>query len=152
MKKIIENFEEYLGGIFFALMLIILTCQIFFRQVLNMPLLWSEELARLLFVYTAILGVVLGIKHNQHVAIELLIEKAPPKAIKLLYLVKNILIFLVIIAIFLIGVQVTLRKIPLELISLKISSVYLYGALPIGAILMMIRFLENLYKNMKNKQ
>lgn len=152
MKKIIENFEEYLGGIFFALMLIILTCQIFFRQVLNMPLLWSEELARLLFVYTAILGVVLGIKHNQHVAIELLIEKAPPKTIKLLCLIKNILIFLVIIAIFLIGIQVTLRKIPLELISLKISSVYLYGALPIGAILMMVRFLENLYKNMKNKQ
>lgn len=150
MKKF-ENIEENLSGILFGVLLVILIVQIFSRQILNEPLLWSEELSRLIFVYIAILGVILGIKHNQHVAIDIIVEKLPLKIQKKIEVLANILIIITIALLFIIGVKITQRKSSLELLSLGISAKYLYGALPVGAVIMMARFLQGIVRG-KNRE
>ena len=149
MKKIIKNLEEYIGGALFSIMFIILVMQIFSRQILNAPLIWSEELARLIFVYVAMIGVVLGIKHSQHVGITILSDKFPPLLEKIMNIIKDIGVFIIIIILFKVGMSITIRKSSLDLVSLGISSGYLYAALPIGSVFMMGRFLERVYLDRK---
>ena len=49
--KYINKLEEWLGGTLFIAIFGILIAQILSRQVFHSPLIWSEELAKLLFVY-----------------------------------------------------------------------------------------------------
>ena len=48
--KYINKLEEWLGGTLFIAIFGILIAQILSRQVFPSPLIWSEELAKLLFV------------------------------------------------------------------------------------------------------
>ncbi|UUV17412.1 TRAP transporter small permease [Fusobacteria bacterium ZRK30] len=152
MKKILKYYEEYLGGILFSVMFITLIIQIFSRQILNKPLIWTEEVARLVFVYIAMLGVTLGIKYDQHVGIEVLSDKFSPRAAKVMDIVKTILTGIIIVLLIVIGLGITKRKASLDLISLGISSGYLYGALPLGGVMMGIRYIEKIYYRRKAKK
>lgn len=62
--KVLNKLEEWVGGTLFLLIFAILVAQVFFRQVLHHPLIWSEEAARLLFVYVGMLGVSIGIRNQ----------------------------------------------------------------------------------------
>lgn len=152
MKKILKYYEEYLGGILFSVMFITLIMQIFSRQILNKPLIWTEEVARLVFVYIAMLGVTLGIKYDQHVGIEVLSDKFSPRVAKIMDIVKTILTGIIIVLLIVIGLGITKRKASLDLISLGISSGYLYGALPLGGVMMGIRYIEKIYDRKKAKK
>ena len=70
MKKIFDKLEEYIGGALFIGIFIILVLQVFFRQVLHTPLIWSEELSRLIFVWVAMLGISIGIRKQSHIFID----------------------------------------------------------------------------------
>jgi len=48
--KIFNKLEEWIGGALFLVIFCILVLQILFRQAFHSPLIWSEELAKLLFV------------------------------------------------------------------------------------------------------
>lgn len=152
MKNILKYYEEYLGGILFSIMFITLVMQIFSRQVLNRPLIWTEELARLVFVYIAMLGVTLGIKYDQHVGIEVISDKFSPRVEKIMNLLKTVLTGIIIVLLIIIGIEITKRKAPLDLVALGISSGYLYAALPIGGVMMAIRFIEKIYVKVTQKE
>lgn len=152
MNKILKYYEEYLGGILFSIMFIILVMQIFSRQILDRPLMWTEELARLLFVYIAMIGITLGVKYEQHVGIEVLSDKFSPRLKGIMDIIKTILTGIAILLLIFIGLKITKRKSSLDLISLGISAGVLYAALPIGGVLMAIRYFENIYKRYFSKK
>ncbi len=149
MKKLIDNFEEYLGATLFALMFFVLICQIIFRQILNTPLIWSEELSTFLYVYVAMLGIVIGVKHAQHVAIDFIYSKFNDKNKKFVNIVLSCIIIAVFLFIIQIGIKVTINKASLNILTLGISSAFMYMALPICATMMLIRFIENILKKKK---
>ena len=151
MRRFLNSFEEYVGGTLFIVMFVTLVSQIIARQILNQPLKWSEELARFLFVYIGFLGVSAGIKDGQHVAITFFLEKFPPKIQKVLHIVFQLAILGVLILMFVIGAKMTIRKIPVPIVSLKVSYMYLYMALPITALLMIYRLLERNIKEFIRK-
>ncbi|SDK22771.1 TRAP transporter small permease [Natronincola ferrireducens] len=142
MRRFLKNFEEYVGGTLFIVMFIVLVAQIIARQVFDQPIKWSEELARFLFVYIGFLGVSAGIKDGQHVAITFLLEKFPPKIQRVMQIVFQLAILGILVVLFIIGVRMTIRKIPVTIVSLKISYMYMYIALPITTLLMIYRLLE----------
>jgi len=56
-----------------ALMIAIVTAQVFLRYGFNTSIDWSEEISRLLFVWSMFLAIPLGIREGAHVGIELLV-------------------------------------------------------------------------------
>lgn len=50
LKKIYDNLEEIIGSALFLIMLIVLVAQTLSRQGVGVPLVWSEELSKLLFI------------------------------------------------------------------------------------------------------
>ena len=60
--KVLNKLEEWVGGTLFLIIFAILIAPVLFRQILHHPLIWSEEAARLLFVYVGMLGISIGIR------------------------------------------------------------------------------------------
>ncbi|WP_309124637.1 TRAP transporter small permease [Arthrobacter sp.] len=73
-------------AIFFALVAIV-TWQVISRQVLGTPASWTEESARYVFVVLALLGSALVFSERGHIAVELLIQKLPIAAQKIVALI-----------------------------------------------------------------
>lgn len=142
MRKFFSNLEEYIGGSLFVAMLLVLILQIFSRQILNVPMKWSEEFARFLFVYVGYFGVSSAIKENQHVYIDFFVTKLPEKFQTIIHYILQSLILGILLLMFYIGLNMTIRKIPVPIVSLNISYAYMYGALPAISLLMIYRHIE----------
>jgi len=150
MKKFLANFEEIVGGVLFIIMLIVLTMQIFSRLVLDQPLTWSEALAKFIFIYVGYLAVSIGIKENGHVYIDYFVEKMPKAIQKGLNYVFQFVILIVLLLMAYIGYEMALRKVPVDIVALGISYVYMYSALPLLSVLMIYRLLERNYQEWRN--
>lgn len=144
--KVLNKLEEWVGGSLFLLIFVILVAQIFFRQVLHHPLIWSEEAARLLFVYVGMLGVSIGIRSQQHVLIDFITSHLPATLRVWVFSLAQLLIFSAILLLFYYGVTV-FTKASDQLVSLGISNKWLYLSLPVCAVLMFFRFLQAQQEN-----
>lgn len=152
MKKHFDRIEEYLGGSLFIVMLIVLAAQIVARQVLDTPLKWSEELARFLFVYVGYFGVSSAIKENQHVYIDFFVKKLPVKVQDVINIIIQFIVLVVLILMCYIGAIMTIRKIPVMIVSLNLSYAYMYAALPVVSLLMIYRHIERNYLWIKSRR
>ncbi|WP_028783919.1 TRAP transporter small permease [Thalassobacillus devorans] len=152
MKKFFRNLEEIIGGSLFIVILIVLVLQIFSRQVLDSPNTWSEQLARFLFVYVAYLAVSSEIKSDGHVRIEYFFEKLPVRIQNVIHYTFQILIGIILLVMTYIGYEMSIRKLPVEIVSLNISYVYMYMALPVLSLLMLYRLIEKNIKEIKHKK
>ena len=63
-----------------AVMILVVSAQVALRYLFNTSLDWSEEVSRLLFVWTMFLAIPLGIREGAHVGIELLTAHIPEGA------------------------------------------------------------------------
>ncbi len=144
--KVLNKLEEWVGGTLFLLIFAILVAQVFFRQVLHHPLIWSEEAARLLFVYVGMLGGSIGIRNQQHVLIDFITGLLPGKLRVWIFSLVQLIIFSAILLLFYYGITV-FNKASDQLVSLGISDKWLYLSLPVCAVLMLFRFLQAQQEN-----
>ena len=148
MKKF-DKLEEYIGGSLFVVIFAILVLQVFFRQVIRTPLVWSEELARLIFVYVAMLGISIGIRKQQHIFIDFLFTRFSPVVQKVIFTISQIIIFACIICMGWFGKYLVAKKWIFEIVTLNVSSGWMYLAMYAISFLMMIRFFQAYADNYK---
>ena len=148
MKKF-DKLEEYIGGSLFVVIFAILVLQVFFRQVIRTPLVWSEELARLIFVYVAMLGISIGIRKQQHIFIDFLFTRFSPAVQKVVFTISQIIIFVCIICMGWFGKYLVAKKWIFEIVTLNVSSGWMYLAMYAISFLMMIRFFQAYEDNYK---
>lgn len=65
--------------IWFAIVLVVMTCQVISRYLLNAPLAWSEEFARYSFVWISYIGCAYCVGVDGHTSITALVDKLPVK-------------------------------------------------------------------------
>ncbi|GEN46636.1 sialic acid TRAP transporter small permease protein SiaQ [Alkalibacillus haloalkaliphilus] len=131
---------------------LVLVAQVFSRTILDSPLTWSEQLARFLFVYVAYLAVSSEIKDDGHVRIDYFYNKFPRKVKVWLHYFFQTCISIVLLLIIYVGVIISIRRIPVEIVSLNISYVYMFMALPLLGTLMLYRLIEREVKRVKNNE
>lgn len=71
----------------FALLVLLVTWQVFTRLVLDAPSVWSEEAARYVFVWVSLIGVSIATGEKADVAIDYFVLKAPLAAQRVLEIV-----------------------------------------------------------------
>ncbi|AYV95451.1 TRAP transporter large permease [Fusobacterium necrophorum] len=150
--KFFNKLEEWIGGTLFVGMFIVLVLQIISRQILDDPLIWSEELARLFFVYVGMLGISMGIRTQSHVMIDFVYARLPKKLQKVIFTGIQIIIFLCITSFSYFGYLLIEKKADIELVSLGISAKWMYIALPVISILMLIRFFQAYQENWEKEK
>lgn len=60
-----------------AVMVVVVSVQVFMRYALNSSVGWSDEISRLMFVWSIFLAIPLGIKLGVHIGIEMLTSRFP---------------------------------------------------------------------------
>lgn len=145
--KAFNKIEEWIGGSLFISMFIILIMQIFSRQILDRPLMWSEELARFIFIYVGMLGVSIGIRNQQHIFIDFLYNKFPKNMQKSVFTIIQFIIMSSIIFFLYFGIFLFKKKAEIEIVTLGISMKWMYLALPLISLLMLVRFYQAYVEN-----
>lgn len=144
LQKITRNMEEIITVPLMIVLLVVLTWQIGTRWLLDDPSLWSEELARVLFMYMALIGCAIAIKSSTHVNITFFSDKLPEKVRLILVLSLELAVLLSIFAIIYLGYQHVQRTAFFELITLEISSKWMNYSLPLGGLFMVVRQLQKM--------
>jgi TRAP-type C4-dicarboxylate transport system permease small subunit len=118
--------------------------QITFRYVLNAPLVWTEELARYLYVWACYLGAAVALRRGNHIMIALVSERLPPRLGGAVALATQGLGLLFFGALTVLGIQLMERTHTIEAITLPIPWSAIYAAAPIGAAVMFLQTLETM--------
>ncbi len=145
--NILKKFEEWVGGALLLIIFVILLAQIGSR-LLNSPLIWSEELGRLLFVYAGLLGISIGVHKQQHIYIDFITNMMNDKVRKFSNSIIQLLILISIFFFIKLGLHVW-NDANFEIVSLEISEKWLFAPVPFISLLILFRFFEvqkELYK------
>ncbi|MFZ7173850.1 TRAP transporter large permease subunit [[Pasteurella] aerogenes] len=148
--KFINKLEEWLGGRLLLIIFAILVAQIVARQIFDSPIIWSEELARLLFIYAGLFGISMAIRSQQHVYIDFITNLMSERIRRAANSFVQTLIFISVVLFVHLGFK-TWADASFEMVSLGISEKWLYAGLPFISILMFYRFLQAQSENYNNK-
>ena len=138
LMNCLSRFLYWLCILVMAAMASMVITSVALRYFLRITYVWSEEAITMLFISTTYFGAILGVKENEHISVDYLLE-AVPKG------VRNILKIIIIIIVIL--VQVVLFKYSLTWIEkvgnvltpgLRVPIRYFYYLMPFSSILIII--------------
>src|SRR5699024_3149795 len=90
-------------AILFAVMVLAVVWQVFTREVTQSPAAWTEELARYVFVWTALVGATLVFSERGHIAVSFVVDRLPLPVRKLVAVLIQLVILLFAVVILVIG-------------------------------------------------
>ena len=116
--------------------ILVLFAGVIARYVLHAPLLWSDELAAILFLWLAMLGSVIALRRGEHMRMTALVSKASPERRALMEMVATAasLAFLVMVA--WPAWEYASEELAITTPALEISNLWRAAALPVGIVLM----------------
>lgn len=117
---------------------------VFFRYIVRNSLSWTEELARYLMIWAALLAVSVGIKDKEHVGIQLLIRQFPPLVTKIITAVVYIITIVFLYILTAKGYQVAVKGQRQLSLALNISMYWPLMSIPISGTLAIIQQLIQL--------
>ena len=146
----LDNFLGHLVEIPVALLvlaeIVILFSGIFARYVLNTPLIWSDELASLLFLWLAMLGAAVAFRHGEHMRMTALVNKATPQTRAFLEVFAVLCSLAFVLLVLLPSFQATRDQAIITTPAMGLSLAWRTAALPTGLLFMACFALIRLYK------
>lgn len=140
---------EILLGALVAALVLFLTFSVLARYLLDLGLAWSDEAARLLFVWTVFLGFAVGLKYRGNIGVELFVDRLPAAWKRWIVLLQDLAI-LVFCVVFLwqsvIAVKFSFMQ---RLPALQISIAWMYFAVLVGSVLMSIYAVVNVVESLR---
>ena len=134
------------GGAFFG-MAIIIFIQVIWRYLFRSPFIWPEELAKLLFVWSSLLGAAIGLRRGSHFRIDFFINSLSKKGRAIFDLTTDIFLCFLVSYWGWQGIRGLNAAILQHFAALQISMVWLYIPLPVCCGLMLLFLLIQLYRD-----
>ncbi|MTI17420.1 TRAP transporter small permease [Rhodobacteraceae bacterium RKSG542] len=158
LRYLDDNLERDLLVVSLGTIAILIFVQVFMRYVMQNSLSWSEEVVRWLFVWFIWIGISYGYKTRKHVAVTVLTGLLSKRTQLILGLVVSaiMLVFFAYMAVrghdqatnrFVIKQTSPVLFIPGS--ETRISLIFLYYSLPLGAFLASIRVLQNIFEDIR---
>jgi TRAP-type C4-dicarboxylate transport system permease small subunit len=142
LTAILDRCACALCVVLFMSILAVMVLQIGFRYALNAPLTWTEELARILYVWACYLGAPVALRRGNHVAILVVLERLPKAPGRLLTLGIQGLSLVFFLELAILGAILAARSHTVEAITLPIPWSVIYVAAPLSAGVMVLHTLE----------
>ena len=139
---------EWAGGVIMAGITIVVFLQVLTRYVLAYPWEWPEELARMLFVWLALLGAALALRRNGHFGISVVTQRLPPGVQRAARIAVGLALLGFLLLLTYLGVEATLRVREQFSTAMEVSMSYGYAAVPIGCGLMGIEVARQLWRTL----
>ncbi|UFJ41788.1 TRAP transporter small permease [Brevibacillus humidisoli] len=153
MLKILDKAEN----VFVVLTIFLATVLVFVNVVLRAfgaGTTWSEELIRYLIIWLTFIGGSICVRKGEHVGIELLPEFLPARFRWVLRVLVNLIVILFLVLLIKYSTELTMftYKNGQTAPALGIPMYWVYLCLPLGSLLMVIRYLADIVDAWRNKQ
>jgi TRAP-type C4-dicarboxylate transport system permease small subunit len=105
----LRRVELALGCVALSLIVVLIVVQVAMRYLLNRPIVWAEDVATFLFIWSVFLGAAVGLKDLRHIRIETFLARLPARPASLVHalLYAIVLICCVAVAYYALGVMET---------------------------------------------
>jgi TRAP-type C4-dicarboxylate transport system permease small subunit len=146
LRSLVRYPVEWACGLLMTAITAVVFLQVFTRYVLAYPFDWPEELARILFVWVALLGAVLAFRKAGHFSIEAFVNLLPAmlrRGVSVLLRV-TLLVFLLLVTY--LGLDATLRVREQLSTAMEISMSYGYAAVPVSFACMALEMVRALWR------
>jgi len=146
-KRILDTMLEWLVILVVMVLVIDVLWGVFTRFLLNSPSRWTEEIARLLLIWVALLGAAVAYGRNEHLGFDYLVEQLDPAVKELLALVSKCIViaFALLVMVYggfiLVSETIAANQVTPAL-GLKMG--YAYLALPVSGVFMAIYGVEQI--------
>lgn len=149
LRSVTTRPVEWACGLLMTAITLVVFLQVISRYLLAYPLDWPEELARILFVWVALLGAVLALRRAAHFSIEAVANLLPaPTRRGVSILLRLILLsFLVLVAY--LGLDAAMRVRDQVSAAMEISMSYGYASVPVSFALMAQEMARNLWRDVR---
>lgn len=144
-------FETLTWGLL-AGIVVLVVLQVVARYLLRISLPWPEELARFLLIWLTFTGAVVGTWHRAHFRVDVVTQRLPPAAARVLALVIDVLACLALGIFVWQGLELARLTGFMRSTSMEISMSWVYGVLPAGGLCMLAWFLREVFRGLAGRQ
>ena len=148
MDKVLTFFEEWTLFITVIVALISLFVNVVLRYGFNYALAWSEELVRLVIIYTTLIGCSTAVKKRSMIRIDASVQLLPKLKYPLTYFSNLVMIIFSVMMMYYGWLMAALQvQTGQKTIVMQIPLVYLYAVLPLMGVMMFIRTIQVIYQD-----
>lgn len=150
-NKLLNHAEEYFGFVTLLGATFLVFVQVVLRYVFNYSLIWTEEMARYLIIWFIFIGSSIAVRERAHAKVDVLFSYVPPRIKKMLSISASSMGILFCVLITVSGWQMIKNVTQYTNVTpaLEIPMYIPYLAIPIGGLLMGLRFLQLLLEDWK---
>ncbi|WP_080755509.1 TRAP transporter small permease [Aeromonas hydrophila] len=146
-KKIDFNLLfKFLSVLSLNLMVLLVFINALMRYFFNSGLPWSEELARICFVYTICFGIVIGVKEKNHLKVDIITNILPVKINRIISIVSNCICIGVMGILFFGAYDLIILTYDQQMPATKLSSAWLYACPAFAASIYFCSAIKNIIK------
>ncbi len=145
-------FAEVIAALIVVSEVVILSAGVFARYVIDRPLIWSDELAVILFLWLAMFGSVIALRRGEHMKLSFIVSRMPPAVQRW---IDGLMLGIMVAFLFILvpaAVRYTLNE-NIELVaSLSIPVSYRVGAIAVGTAFMLLSLIVSLLKQATQRE
>jgi len=151
LGHIYNRFEEIFLVILLLIMVVVIFLQVVMRYAFNNSLSWSEELARILFIWVSWVGISFGQKRAEHIKITLVTDAVKGKAKEIVLLVADLCTLGILVVLLVKGIQITDKIYTMASITpaLSVPKWLVYASVPVSCLLMAVRVIRDIVVRFK---
>jgi TRAP-type transport system small permease protein len=135
--------------VLFGAIFVTMIAQILCRYVVNAPLVWTEELARYLYIWAVYLGAAVALRRGNHIVVTLVAERLPPTTARVVTLGGQALALFFLVELAVQGIRLAARVHTVSAITLPIPWSAIYAAAPVAAGLMILQTIETAWTGVR---
>ena len=143
--KAVEKIFRTIVVVLLALMVVIVFANVVSRYYLQFSLAWSEEVTRFMLVWLVFLGSFLAYIHDEHLGLDILVQKFPPLLRKTVAVATNLLVIFALYAMLEGGYLLMLANFDWLSPAAEIPQGYIYMVIPLVCGLMILQAVLKTY-------
>lgn len=143
--KIFRKAIDVISIVLLSFLVIVVFLQVVSRTV-GVPLPWTEEAARFTFIWLIFIGGIITVARGMNITFDLVLDSLPDRIWKPVFIFVNIVSVIFLIVVMYTGFQLAMQTMNQHSSVLRIPMGFLYGAIPIGCLGMLIVQIDSFFK------
>lgn len=123
--------------------------QVVTRFVFGVPSTWSEVITRSAMIWSVFLGVAVAVRYGAMISVDVIQNTLPRRLGLVLFVIANLASIVFFTVLFWQGWLMTERVIPQRLAALEVSIAWVYAALPVGSVFILIAITASIVRALR---
>ena len=144
----LQRIEEIIvcAGLTFLILLVFMSATL---RWFGIDMSWSIDMAQLLFAWICFIGADLAMRRVRHMGVDLLVDRMGKKLAGAIYILNNLMIIGFLILVFYYGADLCIANAKRQFNTLPLSYSFVTASAPVGAVLMILTTIKNIYNHIK---